>query len=137
MFPYLDIDSMNPAVRSQLDAQVALLSSLSQRSVDLYARVSELNLQLTRQALEAALDTSRQVLACTDPSQLSTTALRGLQPLGEHVRKYQEGLMGVLADTQSSPPTELGKAAAQSLVGAMFAGANVPDATSGEARRPH
>jgi len=29
------------------------------------------------------------------------TAMRGWQPLGEHVRNYQQGLMGVTAEAQT------------------------------------
>ncbi|MEW7850299.1 phasin family protein [Massilia aurea] len=91
----------NPALQAQLDAQAGMIATLSQRNVDLLARVSELNMQMARQALETALDTGRQLAACTDPLQLSAVAMRGWQPLGEHVRNYQQNMMGMLAEAQA------------------------------------
>jgi len=109
MFSFPESASPNPALRVQLDAQVDAVTTLAKRSLELLARMSELNLQMTRHALETALDTGRQLAACTDPMQLAPLAMRGWQPLGEHVRNYQQGLMGVLAEAQ----TGLGHAAAQ------------------------
>lgn len=94
--------SPNPAFQAQLDAQVGMLTTLSQRSVDLLARVSELNLQIARQTLDTALDTGRELAACTDPMQLSATAIRGWQPLGDHMRNYHQNMMGMLAEAQAS-----------------------------------
>lgn len=109
MFSFPETASPDPALRGQLDAQLEFVTTLAQRSVELMARMSELNLQITRQALETTLDTGRQLAACTDPMQLAPTAMRGWQPLGEHLRNYQQALMGVLAEAQ----TGLGQAAAQ------------------------
>lgn len=109
MFSFPENASPDPALRSQLDAQLEFMTTLSQRSVDLMARMSELNLQMARHALETTLEAGRQLAACTDPMQLAPTAMRGWQPLGEHLRTYQQGLMGVIAEAQ----TGLGHAAAQ------------------------
>jgi len=98
----------NPQLATQLGAQANQLATLSQRSHELLARVTDLNLQMARHFVETALDTGRQLAACTDPLQLTPTAMRGWQPLGEHVRVWQQGLMGVMAEAQ----TGLGHAAA-------------------------
>ena len=91
----------NPALQAQIDAQAGMIATLSQRHVDLLARVSELNMQMARQTLETALDTGRQLAACTDPLQLGAIAMHGWQPLGEHVRSYQQNMMGMLAEAQA------------------------------------
>jgi len=98
----------NAQLADQLGSQANLVATLSQRSQELLARWSELNLQMARHFVETALDTGRQLAACTDPLQLAPTAMRGWQPLGEHVRAWQQGLMGVMAEAQ----TGLGHAAA-------------------------
>lgn len=108
MLSFPDIPAAAPALRAQLDAQVGAIAALSQRSCALLARLSELNLQMARHIVETAFDTGRQLAACTDPLQFMPTAMRGWQPLGEHVRSYQQGLMGVTAEAQ----TGLGHAAA-------------------------
>jgi phasin family protein len=109
MFPYLENASANPALRAQFDAQAGVLATLSQRSYDLFARVSELNMQLARQTIDDVIDTGRQMAACSDPFQLGATAMHGWQPMGEHLRSYGQNLMGVLADAGAG----LGQVAAQ------------------------
>jgi len=99
---------LNAQLATQLGAQANLLATLSQRSHELLARLTDLNLQMARHFVETALDAGRQLAACTDPLQLAPTAMRGWQPLGEHVRAWQQGLMGVMAEAQ----TGLGHAAA-------------------------
>jgi len=108
MFSFPEIPAAAPALRAQLDAQVGAIATLSQRSCELLARFSEPNLQMTRHVVETAFNTGRQLAACTDPLQCMPTAMRGWQPLGEHLRNYQQGLMGVVAEAQ----TGLGHAAA-------------------------
>ncbi len=100
MFPFPDIPNANPALRSQFDAQVGLLAQLSQRNCDLFERLSALNLQMARQAIDDAIDTGRELAACTDPFQMSATAVHRLQPAGEHFRSYQQQLFSVLANTR-------------------------------------
>ena len=100
MFPFPDIPNANPALRSQFDAQVGLLAQLSQRNYDLFERLSALNLQMARQAIDDAIDTGRELAACTDPFQMSATAVHRLQPAGEHFRSYQQQLFSVLANTR-------------------------------------
>lgn len=100
MFPFPDIPNANPALRSQFDAQVGLLAQLSQRSCDLFERLGALHLQMARQAIIDAIDTGRELAACTDPFQMSAAAVHRLQPAGEHFRSYQQELFSVLANTQ-------------------------------------
>ena len=107
MFPFPDIPNANPALRSQFDAQVGLLAQLSQRNCDLFERLSALNLQMARQAIDDAIDTGRELAACTDPFQMSATAVHRLQPAGEHFRSYQQELFNVLANTQMQQMQQL------------------------------
>jgi phasin family protein len=100
MFPFPDIPDANPALRSRFDAQVGLLAQLSQRNCDLFERLSALSLRMARQAIDDAIDTGRELAACTDPFQMSATAVHRLQPAGEHFRSYQQELFNVLAHTQ-------------------------------------
>jgi len=91
----------NPVLHAQLEAQVGYLSTLSRQGYDLLARVSELNMQLAREALDDAIATGQQLAGCSDPLQLGAVALRGMQPAGEHLRNYQQQMMTALAEAQS------------------------------------
>lgn len=129
MFPFPENANANanPALRGQFDAQVGYLATLSQRSCDLVARVSELNMQLARQTIDDMIDSGRQLAACSDPFQLGATAMHGWQPVGEHLRSYQQNLMGVLADAGAG----LGQVAAQAP--AAFAANSVAAANAANA----
>lgn len=91
----------NPVLHAQLEAQVGYFSTLSRQGYDLLARVSELNMQLAREALDDAIATGQQLAGCSDPLQLGAVAMRGLQPAGEHLRNYQQQIMHALAEAQS------------------------------------
>jgi len=127
MFPYTDNASANPALRAQLDAQVGMLSTLSQRSCDFLARVSELNMQLARQTTEDMFEAGRQMAACNDPLQFSSVALHGWQPMSEHLRSYGQNLVNVLTDAQNG----LGQLMAQAP-GSVF---GAPQKANGGATR--
>jgi hypothetical protein len=119
MFSFSENAAANPALHAQFDAQASQLASQSQRNFELLMRLSELNLQLARHAIETALDAGRQMSACRDPQQLTAVAMHGWQPLGEHLRNYQQSLMGVLAEI----PAGFGQAALLAPGSALFAGA--------------
>jgi phasin family protein len=91
----------NPALRSHFETQVNFFTELAHRSFDSARKLSELNLRLGQQLLEESIDTSRQMLACTDPYQMSTLALRQVEPLAQHLRTYQQQLMALVAGAQA------------------------------------
>lgn len=91
----------NPALRSHVESQVNFLTDLTQRSYDTAHKLSELNLQLARQLIGDAVETSRQMLACTDPFQAAALAMRQAEPLARHLRAWQQQLMALVAGAQA------------------------------------
>jgi phasin family protein len=91
----------NPALRSQLESQVDFLTALTSKAVDTVHQLSELNMKLARQNIEAAIYSSRELLACGDPAQMAQVAMKQLQPANERWRNYQQQLMNVLAGVQA------------------------------------
>lgn len=63
--------SDNPALRAHLESQVAFTNQFIQKMFETLRQVSELNLKLSRQNIEGAIHASREILACTDPAQMS------------------------------------------------------------------
>lgn len=102
----------NPALQSQLEAQVGFFNTLSLRAVDTLQRVNELNMQLARQLLDNGFATCRAMLACRDPAQAAAVAMHGLQPSGERLRDYQQSLFGVMARAQADLPSSVAAPAA-------------------------
>ena len=95
----------NPALKSQLEAQVGLLGALSLRSCDTLQRVSELNMKLARELLDDGFAACRDLLSCKDPMKAAATAMRALQPAGERLGLYQHKLFGVFAEAQANLPS--------------------------------
>jgi phasin family protein len=91
----------NPALQSHLETQLNFINELSQKSFDATRQVSELNLQVARQMIDAWINLGRSLLQSSDPFQLTSATINGLQPATEQLRSYQQQLMGVLARTQS------------------------------------
>src|SRR5689334_5147616 len=91
----------NPALRSQVETQVNFLTELSHRTYDSVRKVSELNMRYTQQLIEDSMNLGRELMGCSDPFQLTSTAINQLQPATEHLRTYQRQLMGVLQGVQA------------------------------------
>ncbi|MGH8853291.1 MAG: phasin family protein [Telluria sp.] len=108
----------NPALKSQLDAQVGYLSALSLRTVETMQRLNELNMQLARELVDDTFVACREVLSCQDPAQVAAVAMRQLQPSGDHLRQYQSGVFGVMADAQANLPSPVPAPAAPAAPGA-------------------
>ena len=64
-------------------------------------KLSELNMHLAQQMIEDSMNLSRSMLSCSDPFQMTSTAMNQIQPATEHLRTYQQQLMGVLSGAQA------------------------------------
>ena len=93
--------SDNPALRAHLESQVDFTNQFIQKMYDTLRQVSELNLKLSRQMIEGSIHASREMIGCTDPTQLSQVAMKQLQPATERLRAYQQQLLAVLAGAQA------------------------------------
>lgn len=96
MQPFTD----NSALRSQLESQVDLMTAFSSKAVDVVRQLSELNMKLARQTMEASIYSSRELLH-SDPALWMQTLMKQMQPAGERWRNYQQQLMKLLADAQA------------------------------------
>ena len=101
----------NPALKSHLENQLNSITELSQKSFDAAHQVSELNMQLARQMIDAWIHLGRALLQTTNPAQMMSTTVSGIQPAAEQLRAYQQELMALLARTQA----ELARSAQSSL----------------------
>jgi phasin family protein len=92
--------SSNSAMRSGLDAQVNFMTELTRRSYDSVRKLSELNLHFAQQLMQDSVAATRQVLACSDPMQLAATMANAAQPAVDHLRSYQQQLVGMVTGVQ-------------------------------------
>lgn len=92
-------DFRSDLLRAQFGAQVDFLDQVSHHAFDTARQLSELNVRMTRQMVDDGIRLGRALLACNDPLQLSSVALRETQPTAEHLRGWQSSLMSVLASS--------------------------------------
>jgi phasin family protein len=90
----------NSALRSGLDAQLEFMTELTRRSYDAVRKLSELNLHFAHLLIQDSVAAARQVLTCSDPLQMVSTMANAAQPATDHVRSYQQQLVGMLTGVQ-------------------------------------
>lgn len=89
-----------PALQNHLNAQVSLMTEMTNKLYDSCQRITELNLRFAQQLVEDLMNASRQLLSATDPVEFSSAAMACAMPTSEHLRNYQQQMMGMLAGAQ-------------------------------------
>jgi phasin family protein len=97
---FLFSQSVTPAIRSHLDAQVAFLNDVSKSWSRSIQNIVDANIQLSQTLLEETNIASQQLLTTTHPTEAITAAVSRAQPAAEKLRAYQQHLSRVVADTQ-------------------------------------
>jgi phasin family protein len=98
MYPFAQ--SVTPAVRDHMQAQVSFFNDLSKSMFRSIQQMSSLNLQLTQTMLEESTMAAQSLLTADKPTEaLSAAALRA-QPATEKLRAFQQHLARVAADSQ-------------------------------------
>lgn len=98
MFPYSQ--SVTPAVRTHLDAQVSFLNDMSKSIFQSFQQLCDLNIQLTQTMLEEATQTSQQLLTADRQADVISAAASRAQPATDKLRAYQQHISRVAADAQ-------------------------------------
>jgi len=98
MYPFPQ--SVNPALRSHLDAQMAFMNELSQTMSRSFQQVFQLNMQLGHTLLEEAASTAQRMLTTERPSDTLSAAASRAQPATDRLRAYQQQLSQLAATTQ-------------------------------------
>jgi phasin family protein len=97
---FLFSQSVNPAIRSHLDAQVAFLNDVSKSWTRSIQNIVDANIQLSQTLLEETNIASRQLLTTTQPTEVISAAASRAQPAADKIRAYQQHLSRVVADSQ-------------------------------------
>jgi phasin family protein len=98
MYPFPQ--SVHPALRSHIDAQVTFFNELSQAMSRSFQQVGQLNMQLTQALFEQATTAGQRLLASERTIEaMSDTASRA-QPVTETLRAYQQHLAKIASATQ-------------------------------------
>lgn len=97
---YLFSQSVNPAVRTHLDAQTAFLNDMSKSLFQSFQRMFDLNIQLAQTMLEETTIAGQQLLTAERQSELLSAAASRAQPTSEKLRAYQQHISRLAADAQ-------------------------------------
>ncbi|MGJ7913928.1 phasin family protein [Massilia sp. LXY-6] len=98
MYPFPQ--SVNPALRSHLDAQVAFFNELSQVMSRSFQQVGQLNMQLNQTLFEEAANIGQRLLTTERPTDAMSAAAARAQPATEKLRTYHQHLSQIASATQ-------------------------------------
>jgi phasin family protein len=98
MYPFPQ--SVAPAVRSYIDAQIAFMNELSQTMSRSFQQAVQLNLQLGQSLMEEATGTAQRMLTTERSTDALSAAVSRAQPATDKLRVYQQQLSQLAATTQ-------------------------------------
>ena len=98
MYPFPQ--SINPAVRTHVDAQTAFLNDMSKSLFRSFQQMCDLNIQLVQTMLEETTLAGKQVLSADRQSELLSAATSRTQPAADKLRAYQHHIARLAADAQ-------------------------------------
>ena len=98
MYPFAQ--SVTPAVRTHMDAQMSFVNDLSKSLFRSFQQVCDLNIQLAQTMLEETTLAGQQAMSHSRPTEVLSAASVRAQPAAEKLRAYQQHVSRVAADAQ-------------------------------------
>jgi phasin family protein len=98
MYPFSQ--SVTPAVRTHLEAQMAFINDMSKSLFRSFQQLCDLNIQLTQTMLEETAMTTQQLMTAERQTEVMGAAASRAQPATEKLRAYQQHISRVAADAQ-------------------------------------
>jgi phasin family protein len=98
MYPFPQ--SVNPAVSSHLDAQIAFFNKLSQTMSHSFQQVVQLNMQLSQTMLEEVANAGQCILTTERPTDAMSLAASRAQTANDKLRAYHQQLSRLAASAQ-------------------------------------
>lgn len=96
---YLFSQTVSPAAKSHLEAQLSFFNDLSKSLFQTAQQYSDLNIQLAQTLLEETTQVGQQVITADRPTEALAAAAAHAQPTAEKLRAYQQHLSRIAADT--------------------------------------
>lgn len=98
MYPFSQ--SVNPAVRTHLDNQVAFMNDMSKSMFQSFEKMCGLNIQLANAFIEETALASKQILTSERHTDVIAALASRAQPMAEKLRSYQEHIAGIASESQ-------------------------------------
>jgi phasin family protein len=94
-------EQLSAATKNNLETQLALLTTLTGKVLESVEKVIELNMNVTKAALEESTSNARQLLAAKDPQEFFALSATQLQPVGEKTVSYGRHVATIVSGLQS------------------------------------
>lgn len=94
-------EQFSAASKANLEAQVALFSSLTSKAFESVEKVVDLNLNAAKASLEESSATAKQLLAVKDPQEWLSLVTAQTQPNAEKALAYGRHLASIASDVQA------------------------------------
>ena len=91
-------NSISPALKSHLEAQLNFITELSRKMFDTAQKVSELNMRLAQDMLQEISNANNQLLTARDTGELLSLAAAQMQPGADKLRQYRQQLSHLVAN---------------------------------------
>lgn len=98
MYPFSQ--SITPAARSHVEAQVSFLNDMTKTMFRSFQQFCDLNIQLAQTLLEETTRTTQQMWTAERQAEVIGAAASRAQPTAEKMRDYQQHLSRIAADSQ-------------------------------------
>lgn len=100
-------EQFSEAARHQIESQLSLTSTLTDKMIDSMEKMMGLNLQAAKATMEASVASAHKLLSAKDPQEFFSLSAAQAQPQAEMVMTYGRHLASIASGTQA----ELTKAA--------------------------
>jgi len=94
-------EQFSTASKANLEAQLALVSSLTSKAFEGVEKLIELNLEAARASIEESNASARQLLAAKDPQEWLTLAAAQAQPNAEKALAYARNVASIASGVQA------------------------------------
>ena len=94
-------EQFSAASKANFDAQLAMLTSLTNKAFDSVEKIVELNLNVVKSSLQESTAVAKQLLSAKDPQEFFSLTSANAQPNAEKAIAYGRQLAGIATSTQA------------------------------------
>ena len=98
-------EQFSAATKANIDAQLALFSTLSGKAFESVEKLVELNVNAVKSTMEESAATTKQLLAAKDPQEFFNLSTSHVQPTAEKLLAYSRHLTSIASSAQSELTT--------------------------------
>lgn len=94
-------EQLSAATRSNLEAQIALMTAFTSKAFESVEKVIDLNMNVAKASLEESAANVQQLLTAKDPQQFLSLSAAQAQPTAEKALSYGRHLAGIASSAQA------------------------------------